>query len=663
MKRILLLFFLTFPFLSSWAIADWKPIADGLYADLANQKTPADSVRVLYNIFDLVPRAQQGDVARQLYDSAQRAGMPEVQLDVLRLLTSLYSSADHVLDIIEKEAGKLPDSREKEETLVFIRMRRLTKSSKYASEKERHDDISRVLASYETEKNKTPQQEFLQLYTLVEYLRNDVDSKNLIKYLDKLMKFLGNNPFKLYAIHNIVYTEVANIYSDAGEAERAVEADRKLLKICDMLQESYKKKGRIYHDMSTSKYVALRRMIRNYKALTPEQIANANAEVEKLASINPDIRDDIDRLPRYRAHYYMATGRYAEAIPMIKAHIADEKALPNRRQLYDMLAEAARNTGDSATLVTALSEYNKILAELNAISSSQKYRELQIRYDVDSLTKDKLALELKARESEVHSTRKMMAVVSSGWALFFILLIVLLFYWSRYRANAAHLRMAMESFAAERDRLRDFRYYDYASPSENIAAEDKRIPAFHKKNYRSGASQMMESIITDLLYIASIGRTEHEKAISDFSVDEMMRRAVTKASPMVEDAVKLNVIYPEEDFKIQTDFECASYVLGRLLENAARFTVRGEITLTCRRDSQYDYVKFTITDTGLRIAPGEEESVFHDFINLTDLTDNDHAGSFICRMIHFLLSGTIKCDHNYKYGSKVILTIPLRVSK
>ncbi len=165
--------------------------------------------------------------------------MPEVQLDVLRLLTSLYSSADHVLDIIEKEAGKLPDSREKEETLVFIRMRRLTKSSKYASEKERQDDISRVLASYETEKNKTPQQEFLQLYTLVEYLRNDVDSKNLIKYLDKLMKFLGNNPFKLYAIHNIVYTEVANIYSDAGEAERAVEADRKLLKICDMLQESY----------------------------------------------------------------------------------------------------------------------------------------------------------------------------------------------------------------------------------------------------------------------------------------------------------------------------------------------------------------------------------------------------------------------------------------
>ena len=242
MKRILLLFFLTFPFFSSWAIADWKPIADRLYADLANQKTPADSVRVLYNLFDLVPRAQQGDVAHQLYDSAQRARMPEVQLDVLRLLTSLYSSADHVLDIIEKEAGKLPDSREKEETLVFIRMRRLTKSSKYASEKERQDDISRVLASYETEKNKTPQQEFLQLYTLVEYLRNDVDSKNLIKYLDKLMKFLGNNPFKLYAIHNIVYTEVANIYSDAGEAERAVEADRKLLKICDMLQESYKKK-------------------------------------------------------------------------------------------------------------------------------------------------------------------------------------------------------------------------------------------------------------------------------------------------------------------------------------------------------------------------------------------------------------------------------------
>ena len=111
-------------------------------------------------------------------------------------------------------------------------------------------------------------------------------------------------------------------------------------------------------------------MIRNYKALTPDQIASINAEVEKLAAVNPDIRNDIDSLPRYRAHYYMATGRYAEAIPLIKAHIADEKGLPNRRQLYDMLAEAARNTGDNGTLVEALSEYNKILAELNAISAS-----------------------------------------------------------------------------------------------------------------------------------------------------------------------------------------------------------------------------------------------------------------------------------------------------
>ena len=660
MKRILLLVFLIFPFSAAWAIKDWKPIADGLYAELSKQRTPADSVKVLYNLFDLVPRAQKGDVARKLYDSAQRAGQTEVQLDVLRLLTSLYSSADHVLATIEKEAESVPDSREKQETLVFIRMRRLTKSSKFASEKERQDDIAKVLASYETDKKKTPKDEFLQLYTLVEYLRNDVDSNNLIIYLDKLMKFLGNNPFELYAIHNIVYTEAANIYSDAGEAKRAIEADRELLKICDRLQESYRKKGRIYRDLSTSKYVALRRMIRNYKALTPDQIASINAEVEKLAAVNPDIRNDIDSLPRYRAHYYMATGRYAEAIPLIKAHIADEKGLPNRRQLYDMLAEAARNTGDNGTLVEALSEYNKILAELNAISASQKYKELQIRYDVDSLTKDKLALELEAREAEVHSTRKMMLAVGAGWILFFLLLIVLLFYWSRYRSNAVHLRMAMESFASERDRLRDFRYYDYAAPAENIAAEDKRIPALRKKNYRSGASQMMESIITDLLYIASIGRTEREKAISDFSVDEMMRSAVAKAKPVVCDGVKLNVTYPEEDFKIQTDFECASYVLGRLLENAARFTDHGEISLSCRRDSQYSCVKFTITDTGLRIAPGEEESVFYDFVNLNDLTDNDHAGSFICRMIYFLLSGTIKSDHNYKDGAKVILTMPIR---
>ena len=155
MKRILLLFFLIFPFSAAWAIKDWKPIADGLYAELSKQRTPADSVKVLYNLFDLVPRAQKGDVARKLYDSAQRAGQTEVQLDVLRLLTSLYSSADHVLATIEKEAESVPDSREKQETLVFIRMRRLTKSSKFASEKERQDDIAKVLASYENDKKKT----------------------------------------------------------------------------------------------------------------------------------------------------------------------------------------------------------------------------------------------------------------------------------------------------------------------------------------------------------------------------------------------------------------------------------------------------------------------------------------------------------------------------
>ncbi|MDE7388582.1 MAG: ATP-binding protein [Muribaculaceae bacterium] len=108
---------------------------------------------------------------------------------------------------------------------------------------------------------------------------------------------------------------------------------------------------------------------------------------------------------------------------------------------------------------------------------------------------------------------------------------------------------------------------------------------------------------------------------------------------------------------VDTDPYRLQVVLLNLLNNAAKFTDEGTVTLDY--DVQPDKVVFTVTDTGCGIAPGMEEEIFMRYNKGGNTnSEGDGLGLPVCRLIANLLGGSIELDTTYTGGARFIFTIP-----
>ncbi len=631
-------------------------------AMLRGAKAPADSLRLLYDIFDLSRRKDYKDVGKTIYEVAGRAGDNRAQMDMCRQLTAaLKEDAD--FEKIQNVLEKMPKSRERDESILFLKMKRMSYNSKYVSEEKRQQEISRIIAREETSRSKNPYDRLLSLYTVVEYLRNDATGGGMIsKYLDDLIKLVNDGDYELYALRNIIYSEAANIYTDMGQRVKAVDADEKLLEVIDGLDKEYRSKGRMFRDYSVSRYVSYRRMMRNYEALTPARIKEVDAKVRSLSKASDDVREDLEYQPRYKSYWLMATGDYAAAIPQIKALLDKETSVTVRRQLYDMLWKAASETGDNQTLIEALTQYNGLLTELNTLNAENKYKELQIRYDVDDLKQRNTRLELEKRTLELESARRIMIYVIIGFVLFAIAVIVMLYYWSRYRRNIAGLNNLVKALSHERENLQGYHYYDYAAKDEPKSAKCELKRA---RNISVSMAEMstvnMEEILNDILYIASIGREHSRKYHSCKPVATIMTDAADLCRAKLHDDVNLHVELPDSSLEVCCDCDALKYILSRILANSAEYTYEGEIKFSVRVDDETGRLKFSVVDTGLRFKPGEEYALFDEFVTIDSLRDNPSPGLFVCRLAALLLESDIKSHPGHKRGMNFVMSVPQKI--
>ena len=68
-------------------------VRDSLQRELSRSKTVADSLNIMYNIFDITPRKDQKEIGNELYEFAKANKLYDVQLDILRNLSNLYLKA------------------------------------------------------------------------------------------------------------------------------------------------------------------------------------------------------------------------------------------------------------------------------------------------------------------------------------------------------------------------------------------------------------------------------------------------------------------------------------------------------------------------------------------------------------------------------------------
>jgi signal transduction histidine kinase/CheY-like chemotaxis protein/HPt (histidine-containing phosphotransfer) domain-containing protein len=107
-------------------------------------------------------------------------------------------------------------------------------------------------------------------------------------------------------------------------------------------------------------------------------------------------------------------------------------------------------------------------------------------------------------------------------------------------------------------------------------------------------------------------------------------------------------------------------VLLNLLTNAVKFTNHGEIVLSlrcCARTSEGATIEWSVSDTGIGIAPDRIDGVFSDFVQADSSVNRRFGGSglglAICRRIVDQMNGAIGVTSELGKGSRFTVTVTL----
>jgi signal transduction histidine kinase len=115
---------------------------------------------------------------------------------------------------------------------------------------------------------------------------------------------------------------------------------------------------------------------------------------------------------------------------------------------------------------------------------------------------------------------------------------------------------------------------------------------------------------------------------------------------------------------IRSDRQKLKQILLNLLSNAIKFTHQGGITLSARRAPNERAVAISCSDTGIGIAPSDQERIFEDFRQLDNSPTRAYGGTglglSICRRLARMLNGRLTVESHLRKGSIFTLTLPIQ---
>jgi len=115
---------------------------------------------------------------------------------------------------------------------------------------------------------------------------------------------------------------------------------------------------------------------------------------------------------------------------------------------------------------------------------------------------------------------------------------------------------------------------------------------------------------------------------------------------------------------IETDQMRLEQILKNLISNALKFTARGSVQLQINAQDQS--IAFTVKDTGIGIAPDNQQHIFDAFQQADGSTRRKYGGTglglSISRELTKLLGGEIKVDSETGKGSTFTVTVPVHRS-
>ncbi|MFT5350344.1 MAG: PAS domain S-box-containing protein [Gammaproteobacteria bacterium] len=230
---------------------------------------------------------------------------------------------------------------------------------------------------------------------------------------------------------------------------------------------------------------------------------------------------------------------------------------------------------------------------------------------------------------------------------------------SAFLANMSHeLRTPMNAIIGYSEML--------AEDAEDDGLED----LFKDLQKITAAGKHLLSLINDVLDLSKIEAGKMDLFIEVFNFSDVANEVADTAQTLVQaNGNKLVVEIGEGLDNLEGDLTKTRQMLFNLISNAAKFTENGTITLSGEkyeiRDS--DWVRFSVSDTGIGIPADKLETIFLEFSQADDSTTRNYGGTglglSLTRRFAQMMGGEILVESKEGSGSRFIIEFPMKVTK
>lgn len=506
-------------------------------------------------------------------------------------------------------------------------------------------------------------------------LANVYAAKGLMKksqeFMLKEIDIFENTDVVRYNI-SCQYSDVAKIYIDLGEEEKAPELLKKALKAVKSP----------YHAVTANLvYVSL--------YLAQGDTVAARQALEKCRQMyadEPSLKRHIHYLYDVEIDYDWKVGNFQKALNVLDERETELKRKNNLATLMQLRKTKADILWDMNRKEEAAGLYRDFLLE----QKKEKERneevatgEFATMLNLQQLTAEKGRLEKISQEKQLQNTRIILFSVIG------ILCVVVVFLWQQRKLNAKleksrdkldeknrilieakeELRKAKE--VAEQSNWLKTMFiqnmsHEIRTPLNSIVGfsgvlvdmlDDKEDIGQYVALIESN-SKLLLKLVGDILDI-SILDSEVEIKHNAVDVNACCQASIDAAGTLFSPDTKLIFKPACDELIINSNYNYIVQVLDNLLSNASKFTHEGSVTLAYEVKKETNQLIFTVTDTGIGIPIDEQEHVFERFVKLDNFSQGAGLGLSICRIVAERLGGFLIIDREYTQGTRFIFCVSM----
>ena len=385
-------------------------------------------------------------------------------------------------------------------------------------------------------------------------------------------------------------------------------------------------------------------------------------------------RGDLAEIYSTSARYYQYMGEYERAVAYIDSAVTVYKRNGTKADfasIYAVQSWLYENLGDYKNALEALRTSNSIRHDDRVEEAQNSLAEMQTLFEVGQLELEK---------SRLANRMKFIALLAGG------VLVLLLIGWSVYQyvmvrrlthirrqltdANEEITRQSRRAMESEKMKTAfiNSMCHEIRTPLNAINGFselllDDTLDAHTRREFREQIwtnTTALTTLLENMLELSSLVSSEAPLPQTDTDIgllcaERLEYQKRQSNNPQVEYIFKGG---GEGPCIIPTNVFYMTRVIDNLLQNAAKFTAAGSVTLSCEKDDSKRRLRIRVADTGIGIDPDKREWVFERFAKVDPFKPGSGIGLYLCRLIVTRLGGEIRVCPEYRAGCCIDIGLP-----